>query len=254
MPSAAVLSILTSPRAVALSRASAETRNWILAREAADNQQHENRILAPLISFANYRIPLGGACGLSVGARTLTGALVPLVGPTPIVSNFVDGDYSRTMGITSSAIKSLQGLAYNGNFARNNQHMGCYITSFVDAPAYSNLISSGDSTGPGACAVLTLVGSMVTRSQTSVPIFESTPYLTPGLLAFSRGSGSEYLIRNRGASRTVTQASEVPQGANISGYSGPHTYGGYSVGASIDLDELDTQFGRCITALAAAGI
>ena len=64
------------------------------------------------------------------GARTLNGALVPLVGAAPTNFNFVSGDYDRVNGLTGDGVsKYLNSNRNNNAEPQNNKHMAFYLSS-----------------------------------------------------------------------------------------------------------------------------
>ncbi|MEO1003547.1 MAG: hypothetical protein AAFX65_10615 [Cyanobacteria bacterium J06638_7] len=74
---------------------SPEALAWIAAVEAADGQALEPAVAAAMAAFFDWRVPYGGACCLLKGARTLAGALTPLIGPAPTAVDVSGGDYTR---------------------------------------------------------------------------------------------------------------------------------------------------------------
>lgn len=73
---------------------------------------------------------LGNAL-LMCGARTISGAVVPLIGPTTTVTSFVSGDYARKTGIASSAYNTTKKIAtnYTDPFTQNDFHLSVYATA-----------------------------------------------------------------------------------------------------------------------------
>ena len=77
---------------------------YIAAVEAADGQALETATRVAIHSFvkgakADGFWPAIKASCILAGARTLAGALVPLVGAAPTNNNFVSGDYNRKTGL-----------------------------------------------------------------------------------------------------------------------------------------------------------
>jgi hypothetical protein len=85
------------------------------------------------------------------GARTLTGALVPLVGAAPTSFNFVDGDYDRKTGLAGDgSTKYLDSNRSNSADGQNNQHVAVYQT-VLGTIAGGRLLSGRDpSTATGS--------------------------------------------------------------------------------------------------------
>lgn len=108
---------------------------YIAAVEAADGQALEAGVRAAINAFVSGCKQDGiwsalQACCLMAGARTLSGALVPLKGPAPTNFNFVSGDYSRKTGlIGNGATKYLDSNFTLADFPSNdNTHLSAYVT------------------------------------------------------------------------------------------------------------------------------
>jgi hypothetical protein len=68
------------------------------------------------------------AC-LLCGARTLAGALVPLVGAAPTNNNFVDADYNRETGLKGNgSTKYLDSGRANNDDPQDDNHNSAFIT------------------------------------------------------------------------------------------------------------------------------
>jgi hypothetical protein len=93
--------------AVAGGAALDEAAAYIAAVEAADNQALEPAVRAAINDFVvgckddGIWNAIKASCILA-GARTLNGALVPLVGAAPTNFNFVEGDYNRKTGLVGN--------------------------------------------------------------------------------------------------------------------------------------------------------
>jgi len=82
-----------------------------------------------------------GAHQLLCAARTLDGALVPLIGTGPTNFNFVTGDYSRALGLRGNkTAKYLQSNYLANATGVNDAHMSVYMTA--EPTASSNLIGA----------------------------------------------------------------------------------------------------------------
>jgi hypothetical protein len=109
---------------------------YIAAVEAADGQSLETATKVAIHSFvkgckADGIWPAIKSSCILAGARTLTGALVPLVGTAPTNNNFVSGDYNRKTGLGDSSNASKY-LASNYSFTSSsslNAHGGIWLAS-----------------------------------------------------------------------------------------------------------------------------
>lgn len=239
-----------------LGGASIATLAYIAAVEAADGQQLESSVLAPMVTFANWRIPLGGTCCLMAGARTLAGALVPMVGSSPVASNFVSGDYNRIRLLGNGSTKQ---IATGANFgsSSNNHHAAVWVAS---APTFaSTSIFIGNVTTAGGTALTALTTQAIrTRSQASG--FDDTigGAAGTGLKGVNRSGGASYNVRYNGATEPFTRASEaVATGEvyvfsiNLTAYSNAGL-SMYSLGPALTLDDLDTYAGQALASISAA--
>ena len=110
---------------------------YIKAVESADGALLETSVRALYYDFIvgckNDGIwnSIKASCLLG-GARTLNGALVPLVGNAPTNVNFISSDYNRKTGLVTDGTKYLN-LGYNNNdttnFPTDNSHASVYISS-----------------------------------------------------------------------------------------------------------------------------
>ena len=69
------------------------------------------------------------ACCILAGARTLTGALIPLVGAAPTNNNFVAADYNRMTGLLGDGTSKYLNSNRNANAdPQNNHHLSIFGT------------------------------------------------------------------------------------------------------------------------------
>ena len=237
---------------------SVATRNYLLAVEAADGQQLENTVLAAMGSFAEYRIPLGGACCLMAGARTLAGALVPMVGAAPTNFNFVAGDYNRVTGLAGDGIgKYLNSNRNNNADPQDNRHIAVWQSAI--ATTVSAHIVFGTANITGATRFVSFNPGTVSAVVTGTSVNIAT--MTTGFLGASRSNGSSAAARNNSTPYSASSASVLPTSENLGVFG--NSYGValcsarlsmYSIGPAVDLTAMDTAITTCMNALAAAGI
>jgi hypothetical protein len=109
---------------------------YLTAVEAADGQALESGVRLAVNAFVKGCKTDGtwdaikASCILA-GARTLAGALVPLVGTAPTnVGPFVSGDYNRKTGLVGNGTsKSLNSNRAVNADPQNSRHLGIYISS-----------------------------------------------------------------------------------------------------------------------------
>jgi hypothetical protein len=231
----------------------ADAQAYITAVEAADGQGLEDGVKNAINSFvlgckADGIWSAIKASAILAGARTLSGALVPLVGPTPTNNNFVSGDYNRKTGLVGDGSTKYLDTNQNNNTApQNSSHNSAYISTLGTGVILAVAASTG----------LNGVNTLQTafcRNRSSTP-FSLTA--VAGFYGSSRSDSSNFLIRNGGTTSTASIASETPLnaimrvfGANV--INGTHRIPFYSVGESLDIALLDARVTELINAYAAA--
>ena len=178
---------LTEPEAV----------SYVAAVEAADGEPLEYGVARAINDFVlgckNDGIwdAIKASCILA-GARTLNGALVPLVGtaPTNVSGLFVAGDYNRETGLVGDgSTKYLNTGRANNADPQDSHHLSVYKT----AAGAGTYIGAPDSQ----------VGSGAVRSRNSTAITVST-VANLGLLAVNRRRPSDFVYRINGTNFTST--------------------------------------------------
>jgi hypothetical protein len=249
------LSPLRVPTRVAERQLSdADAITYIAAVETADAQTLEDGV-----KFAYEDFVLGcksdgiwsaikASCILA-GARTLSGALVPLVGTAPTNNNFVSGDYNRETGLKGNgASKRINTSRKGGDDPLNDMHMAAFaseISGTYPLSAAGNLEQLID-------------GRTRNRSSNLYGTNTSISERINKLWAASRNSSSGFFVRQNNADFYFTQISQN----NSNNYFYTHSngfsafFGGriafYSIGESLDLAALDTRVSTLMTDLAAA--
>ena len=187
------------------------------------------------------------------GARTLNGALVPLVGTAPTNYNFVSGDYDRETGLVGDgSTKYLDSNRNNNAEPQNSQHFSVFAsTALTDASRYMGSGSSGGSSTMGLAA-----SNLGFRSRNSANIDTARP-MANGFIAVTRTSAINVNSRVSGATFSHFQASNPPADESIEvfrGFSAPTAsrFAFYSIGESLDLAKLDARVTDLITAFGAA--
>jgi hypothetical protein len=234
---------------------------YIDAVEAADSQALETATRYAINDFVigckqdGIWSAIKASCILA-GARTLTGALIPLAGTAPTNVSFVSGDYNRKTGLVGDGTsKYLNSNRNNNADPQNNNHNAVYASS-IPTSLGATLMGAGV-TDAGTNALLT----GATRSRNgSAQNYAAT--LASGFAGHTRSSSSSYVNRANGADTTLTQTSESTFAGNLFIFA--RNSGGtpllftnprlafYSIGESLDLALLDTRVTALINAFAAA--
>lgn len=195
------------------------------------------------------------------GARTLSGALVPLAGATPTNYNFVSGDYSRQTGLKGDgSTKWLDSARNNNADPQDSKHLAAWVT--LNPTSSANVFGViGVSATTGSSHLAHNSNSKTVRLNQS----SSTNAAGGNALGFfgaSRNNSSQITTRANGASTNYSVVSATPTSRNlavfayrISASGATHTNGRlsfYSIGQSLDLATLNTRVSNLMTALAAA--
>ena len=256
---------LTEPEAV----------EYVAAVEAADGEPLEFGVAKAINDFVvgckNDGIwdAIKASCILA-GARTLDGALVPLVGTAPTNFNFVAGDYNRETGLKGDGSTKYLNSNRAGNAdPQNSFSLTTYLTEIhTDNSGAGGYIGNGGS-GTGASSLF--------RGFTGGVLFEhagrcranvqsgsrgaNPPAI--GLFGVSRSASSSYTLRTGATNYTLNITSETPATADFLVFAREDGSGSpqiptnarlafYSIGESLDLAALDTRVSDLITAIGAA--
>jgi hypothetical protein len=227
---------------------------YIAAVEAADGEA-----LEPAIGLAYDRFIRGcksdeiwdaikASCILA-GARTLDGALVPLVGTAPTNNNFVSGDYNRETGLIGNAsTKYLNSNRNNNADPQNSNHLAAYATS-IGAGAAKTVLASNSFFDNGSNVILSSSATNVFTRSRSVIGTSIAAISTGGLIGINRSNSGNYNVRVNGSNFTVTTMSQLPFNGDILAYRrgilspeySDHRLSFYSIGESLDLAALDAR-------------
>ena len=235
-----------------------DASNYIEAVEAADTQALETATRYAINDFVigckqdGIWSAIKASCILA-GARTLAGALVPLVGTAPDSFSFVDADYNRKTGLLGDgSAKYLDSKRANNADPQNSNHNAVYATT---VGGNSFMGADGSNTNPtnwltsGGCRNRSI--SQITLAGTAVA----------GLYGFSRTVSTDYTIRNnRQNFNSGSNISGSPDSLNVfifrrnnvSALGGSHRLAFYSIGESLDLALLDARVSALITAFGVA--
>jgi len=198
------------------------------------------------------------------GARTLAGALVPLVGtaPTNVADGFVAGDYTRggaTPGLKGDGTSCLDsGRASNAD-PLNDHHVAAYITA--SASANGAVMGNGNSVDGLTQTIQDITnGNCFFRNHSTSGV--SAVADGAGLAGSSRSNASTISVIGGGQSDTLSLTSTGADASNINVFSrrslnAPQlfwdgTAAFYSIGEALDLEALDARVTALVTAIGAA--
>jgi hypothetical protein len=238
---------------------------YITAVETADGQALEEKTKIAIDNFVlgckadGIWDAIKASCILA-GARTLSGALVPLAGTAPTNFNFASGDYNRKTGLVgdgSTKYLNANRLATADPF--DNRHLAAYRTISETRTGNCAAIGFGTSAAGGACHLLTTPTLRFFRMGTDYSISDTSAI--PGLFAASRTTSTALTTRYAGTTTTVTTGSPpAPSSVGTFVFSrdpaapaiSDARIAFYSIGESLDLALLDARVTDLINAFAAA--
>jgi hypothetical protein len=213
---------------------------YITAVETADAEPLEERTKIAIDNFvlgckADGIWPAIKASCILAGARTLAGALVPLVGaaPTNVDGLFVSGDYNRKTGLVGNGSTKRLDCNYNdNNDLRTNRHRCIFVSekSTVfdvngNAAYIGNIVAVGSMRISSRNATEIMVRSPDSGAGT---VLVSPPH-QPGFMGFTRSSDSEFVYRNAGVQSTHSPQSVTgPTSTSVSIHS--HGTSGFTNG------------------------
>jgi len=204
------------------------------------------------------------AC-LLCGARTLAGALVPLVGAAPTNNNFLPGDYNRQTGLVGNgSSKYLDSGRTSDSDPNDNAHFSVYASTLqsTGAGSFPRLIGVRDS-------VVTSDSTNVYIAQNNGPlratVRSSSEVLTTSSVGFIAASRNGVVVSARSAAATTSVESAATDASSLSHYVFAFNKNGnadnlttstlafYSIGTAIsDLAAFDSRVSALITAIGAA--
>lgn len=241
-----------------------DAERYITAVERADGRPLEEAVRVAIGEFVigckedGIWSAIRASCIL-MGARTLSGALVPLAGTAPTNNNFVSGDYNRKTGlIGNGTTKWLDSNRNNNSESQNSKHLSCYVSAASTAsvsgrPYVAAALASGSSHlhGGGTNNRLSV------RANTNTSIFDlaNTESIT-GFIGVTRSDGTNTDYRYSGATTKSNAAPSVtPANGFIGVFYGTGTgysdgrFAFYSVGSSLTLSLLDTRVSTLYAAI-----
>lgn len=249
----------------------ADAKTYINAVQSADGQSLENSVKVAINNFVigckndGIWTAIKASCILA-GARTLSGALVPLVGSAPTNNNFVSADYNRKTGLKGNGTtKYLNSNRNNNADPQNNQHVSVYQTELSTAGGNNaRLISSRDAATPTGSTQITCVYFDNTNdiySRYNGTLWNTTRSSAPRFIGCSRSSSASYQYRVNNTTLTRNDTSAAPSSVNFLIFTDPRltstfysnsrmTF--YSIGESLDLSLLNNRVSTFMTDIAAS--
>ena len=249
----------------------ADARDYILRVEAADGQRLESQVRGAINSFVigckadGIWNSLVTSC-IMAGARTVAGAITPLVGNAPTNNNFVAGDYSRTLGLLGNDSNKNLATGYNNNdttnFPQNDSHISCYVSvSSTDI----NGVFVGTNFATGNRFTIAKNGANTCFFQNRSTTTRNAGFEALGFQGHTRNNSANFTLRGTQAGGIVSEVttaatSGTPISALLSVFAGYPTsipaqfiaarMSFYSIGKSLTLSSLDFRVTTLMNTLA----
>jgi hypothetical protein len=236
--------------------------NYIQAVEAADGQALEAGTRQAINNFVigckqdGIWTAIKASCILA-GARTLAGALVPLVGTAPTNNGFIGigTDYVRKTGLVGNgSSKYLDSNRNNNADPQNSNHNAVYLSTAQTGATAQYLGSGGSDLGRNNLGHNPTVPESFARSRTGFTTLLAGTAI--GFFGHARSSSSSFIMRSNGTNLTANETSATPENATVNVFRrGTGSYANarlafYSIGESLDLPLLDARVTDLINAFA----
>jgi hypothetical protein len=234
---------------------------YITAVETADGQALEEKVKIAIDNFVlgckadGIWSAIKASCILA-GARTLAGALVPLVGAAPTNYNFVAGDYDRETGLVGDgSTKYLDSNRNNNADPQDSNHNALYVSETVSTGRLLNSGEDGVETGTNTIAASSSKFNI--RNRTGSAVIAIGDNIGNSFVSVGRSASTAIQFRSGGITTTHTSASQTPTSEPITLYYGDGGYTDpriafYSIGESLDLARLDARVTDLINAIGVA--
>jgi hypothetical protein len=237
--------------------------------EAADGQELEFGVARAINDFVAGCKSDGiwdaiKACCILAGARTLDGALVPLVGGAPTKNGTEGGwNYNRETGLQGNGTDNYINSGRNNNAdPETNHHLGVFASSIQTGIFIGGRQGIPFGTGVGG-RYLAINSFRDVPNTDTAQSFGSAVAGNSTFVGTSRIGGSQYVARIGAASSTIASTSTAPVSTSLFVFGqstegvGPQSFttsrlAFYSIGESLDLAALDTRVSNLITAIGAA--
>jgi hypothetical protein len=248
-----------------------DARDYILRVEAADGDRLESSVRSAINDFVlgckadGIWTSLVTSC-IMAGARTVAGAITPLVGNAPTNNNFVAGDYSRTLGLLGNDSNKNLATGYNNNdttnFPQNDSHISCYVSA---SATDTSGVFVGTNFAAGNRFTIAKNGANTCFFQNRSSVSRSAGFEALGFQGSTRNNSSNFTSRATqvgGIVSEVTTAaiSGAPTAVLLGVFAGYPTatptafisarMSFYSIGKSLTLSSLDSRITTLMNTLA----
>ena len=250
---------LLRPRQTGFTPTDANARAYVAAVQAADGQRLEPAVARAIDNFVigckadGIWTAIKASC-LLMGARTLAGALTPLVGAAPTNNSFASTDYDRKTGLVGNgSTKWLDSNRNNNADPQDSKHLAVWRAT---AQTNDAGIIGSNGTGTGDSHIYAGFGSFIVRNNAGTAGQQTLSLMTgAGFLGTSRDAAASFTYRIGTTNYTATVTSQTPRSANIRVFeTGGRTNARlsfYSIGESLSLSLLGSRVSTLVSAISA---
>jgi hypothetical protein len=252
-----------------------DAQAYITAVEVADGQALETGVRDAINAFVvgckadGIWTAIKASCILA-GARTLSGALVPLVGAAPTRFGTEGGwNYNRETGLAGNGTNNyLNSNRVGSDQPQNNAHISIWVSAVATSTgsSFPVYIGSYGNTSDSLTGSLHLGrnnnnGTLFGRGVSATYEANLGSGSATGFKGISRSSSASFAYRNNLSSTTVSRTSETPGnapvlifavGGSIASERSNGCLAFYSIGEALGLALLDARVTTLINAIAAA--
>jgi len=207
-------------------------------------------------NFADFKIYFESSLGPQAVTIDSLSIREVIAAPTNVADGFVEGDFSRTAGLTGDGTSYIDSGRANDDDPQNDNHNAVYMSD-ATLPALVVMGAGGSVAGRNMINVGT--SNLFTRCRHLTDLNTGLATATEGFISFSRSSSAGYQVRAFGSDFTATQPSDGVVSDNVfvfafnsGGSPSAHsdaTIAFYSIGTSLSLEDLDTAVTNLINRL-----
>jgi hypothetical protein len=198
------------------------------------------------------------ACCLLAGHDSLAGTLVPLVGIAPTNSGFVNGDYSRTLGLTGDGTSYLNSNRAGNADPQNSFHYAVWLTAGSALTTSISMMGDTEASDgyPSIIACASTTGQLIARSRNvTQQTHSSANRSTTGFIGTNRSESANFDIRAGGSTQNFTLASAGQNSGSITVFARGGSFittarmSFYSIGTALNMALLDARLTTYMAAL-----
>lgn len=150
-------------------------------------------------------------------ARTIQGALVPVVGPTPTRSGQDAGwNYSQRNGLSGNGTNNFLNTNYNNSLDAQNSKIASIVTTAETTSGVGSLIN-GRATGSnaGQTQLYMFASNMSCNVHPSTDTSFTGGSRAVGFYAVARTASTQFILNSNGANTTIASVSGPPSSYNL---------------------------------------